>query len=76
MEEIPPSQIHITALAVIFIFFARRAKKTTRKFACIPPSAGRSGEAQDAFRKDENLQLLRTLDKIRTYFRKNQDAEF
>ena len=36
----------------------------------------RSGEAQIAFKKDENLQLLRTLDKIRTYFRENPDAEF
>jgi hypothetical protein len=39
-----------------------------------PPS--RSGEAQNVFRKDEKLQLLRSLDKIRTYFRENPDAEF
>jgi hypothetical protein len=49
-------------------------KFTTRKFACIPPSVGRSGEAQNAFKKDENLAMLRTLDKIRTYFKRNPDV--
>ena len=36
----------------------------------------RSGEAKNAFQKDENLTMLRTLDEIRTYFRENPDAEF
>jgi len=36
----------------------------------------RSGEAKIAFQKDENLTMLRTLDKIRKYFRENPDAEF
>ena len=36
----------------------------------------RSGEAKNTFRKDEDLQLLRVLDAIRTFFRENLDAEF